>query len=405
MKHRVLYVDDDEPNLYVFEAACSNDFDVRTATNARCALDIMRQDEVAVLLTDQRMPGTSGVELAAAVRDQFPDTIRMLVTAYADLDSAIDAINWGQVHRYLRKPWDIRELRATLNDACELFWLNREMADLRRRLLETERVYAIGVVAASIAKELARPIGHLSEALAATRQSAATATALLGGADPPVKKVRAELEATEGQLANAQQFAMRVLELVRGMDLPLRDRTDARETVAMGDVIRLTLQLLRGEFRSRGHIQLDVKAVPLVLGSAAALGQVVLNLLVNALQSFPSVRAAAAAGSHEKADNLVTLRLFARGPSVCLEVEDNGVPIPGPCLAHLFEALPNRNQHGGESRLGLAISKRIVEELGGRIEAEQPVEGGTRLRLVLPAAAAPAAEFTRASVDSPHPAP
>ena len=397
MKHRVLYVDDDEPNLYVFEAACANDFEVRTATSAGAALDILRQDEFAVLLTDQRMPGTTGVELAAAVRDEFPDTIRMLVTAYADLDSAIDAINWGQVHRYLRKPWDIRELRATLNDACELFWMNREMADLRRRLLETERVYAIGVVAASIGKELARPIGHLSEALSATRQAAAHATALLGVADPQLKKVRAELEATEGQLANAQQFAMRVLELVRGMDLPLRDRPTVQETVAMGDVIRLTLQLLRGEFRSRGHIQLDVKAVPLVLGSAAGLGQVVLNLLVNALQSFPP-------GARDKADNLVTLRLFARGPSVCLEVEDNGVPIPGPCLANLFEALPNRSQQGSESRLGLAISKRIVEELGGRIEAEQPVDGGTRLRLVLPAAAQPV-EITRPSVGSPHLAP
>ena len=169
----------------------------------------------------------------------------------------------------------------------------------------------------------------------------------------------------------------------------------------MGDVIRLTLQLLRGEFRSRGHIQLDVQAVPLVLGSAAALGQVVLNLLVNALQSFPPVPEP---GSRDTADNLVTLRLFARGPAVCLEVEDNGVPIPKPCLAHLFDALPNRGQSGSESRLGLAISKRIVEELGGRIEAEQPREGGTRLRLVLSAAAQPA-ELTRASIGSPHPAP
>src|SRR5271165_609691 len=190
MKYRVLYVDDDEPNLYVFEAACMGDFDVKTATNAAAALEIMREHEVAVLLTDQRMPETTGVELAAAAREEFPDTIRMLVTAYADLDSAIDAINWGQVHRYLRKPWDIRELRATLNEACELFWINREIADLRRRLLETERVYAIGVVAASIGKELTRPIAHLNEALAATRQLAANATALLASPDPPVKKAR-----------------------------------------------------------------------------------------------------------------------------------------------------------------------------------------------------------------------
>jgi two-component system sensor histidine kinase/response regulator len=378
MRYRVLYVDDDEPNLYVFEAACANDFDVQTATSAELALEIMRKEEVAVLLTDQRMPGTTGVELAAAVREEFPETIRMLVTAYADLDSAIDAINWGQVHRYLRKPWDIRELRTTLNEAAELFWMNREMADLRRRLLETERVYAMGVVAASIGKELTRPIAHLSEALAATRTLTANTAAMLAVADPPIKKARAEMDAADGQVASAQLFAGRVLELLRGMDLPMRERSSELEKVALCDVIRLTLQLLRGEFRTRAQIRLDVKTVPLVLGSSAELGQVVLNLLVNALQSFPPVPCV----SKGVPDNLITVRLFARTDSVCLEVEDNGIPIPERNLARLLDPT-NRSLATDGSRLGLAISKRIVEELGGRIEAERPAEGGTRLRLIL----------------------
>jgi signal transduction histidine kinase len=382
MKYRVLYVDDDEPNLYVFEAACANDFDVKTATSAKLAMEIMRKEEVAVLLTDQRMPGTTGVELAAVVREEFPDTIRMLVTAYADLDSAIDAINWGQIHRYLRKPWDIRELRTTLNEACELFWINREMADLRRRLLETERVYAMGVVAASIGKELTRPISHLSEALAATRTLTANAAAMLATGDPPVKRARAEMEAADGQLAGAQLFAARVLELLRGMDLPMRQRSNELEKIALSDVIRLTLQVLRGEFRTRAQIKLDVRSVPPVLGSSAELGQVVLNLFVNALQSFPPGPRA----SEGKPDNLVTLRLFPRAACVCLEVEDNGIPIPERNLARLLEPLAHRTLPTDGSRLGLAISKRIVEELGGRIEAEQPAEGGTRLRLILPPA-------------------
>jgi signal transduction histidine kinase len=386
MKYRVLYVDDDEANLFVFEAACVNDFHVQTATSAEIALEIMRLNEVAVLLTDQRMPGTTGVELAAATREKFPDTIRMLVTAYADLDSAIDAINWGQVHRYLRKPWDIRELRATLNEACELYGINREMADLRRRLLETERVYAIGVVAASIGRELTRPIGHLNEALVGARQQVATVAAMLSAPDVHIKKARAEMEAADGQLANAQVFATGILELLRGIDLPLRERTGKEEKVALEDVIRLMLQVLRGEFRTRAQIKVDVKAVPLVWGSSAGLGQVVLNLLVNALQSFPSGSCQPAGSPDGRPDNLVTVRLFSRAAFVCMEVEDNGVPIPAQSLALLFDPLTDRSLQGGASRLGLAISKRIVEELGGRIEAEQPAEGGTRLRLILPCA-------------------
>jgi two-component system, NtrC family, sensor kinase len=377
MKCRVLYVDDEPANLVVFEAACANDFDVLTEANAERAMEVMRRAEVAVLMTDQRMPGTTGVALAAAVREEFPDTIRMLVTAYADLDSAIDAINLGQVHRYLRKPWDIRDLRAALKEACDLYRRNRELADLRRRLLETERVYAIGVVASSIGRELTRPIGHLNEALGTARHLVAAVT---GAPDLVGKRVRSDAEAADGELANAQVFSGRILELLRGIDLPLRQRPREDDKVALDQVIRLVLKVLRGEFRERAQIKLDVKPAELVRGSSASLSQVILNLLVNALQSF-----AVEPGRPPRAENLVTLRLFPRDASVCVEVEDNGAPIPAESLALLFEPLRNPGAQGG-NRWGLAISKRIVEELGGRIEAERLAEGGTRLRLVLPAA-------------------
>jgi C4-dicarboxylate-specific signal transduction histidine kinase len=247
---------------------------------------------------------------------------------------------------------------------------------LRRRLLETERVYAIGVVAASISRELTRPVSHLTEALAAARQSVANAATSLSGKAPDARQVRARIDAADGDLANSQLFAGRILELLRGIELPLRKPSDQTERVALGEVTRLTLQVLRGEFRTRAQIKLDVKPVPFVVGSSASLGQVILNLLVNALQSFPP-------GS--RPENLVTLRMFPKDAFVCIEVEDNGIAIPDESLSRLFEPLSNRDPTSG-NRLGLAISKRIVEEHGGRIEAERPAEGGTRLRLLLPAA-------------------
>src|SRR6266545_784103 len=116
MSSYVLFVDDEPENLVVFESACAERFNVLTAPSGRQALELLRTHEVAVLLADQRMPHMTGLELLELARAEFPQTVRMLVTAYADLKTAIEAINRGRVRRYLCKPWDDEELCATLTE-------------------------------------------------------------------------------------------------------------------------------------------------------------------------------------------------------------------------------------------------------------------------------------------------
>jgi response regulator RpfG family c-di-GMP phosphodiesterase len=121
MNPKVLFVDDDESNLLVCEAVCGDDFDVLTAQSGAVALELMRLHEVGVVVSDQRMPSMSGVELLERVRSEFPDTVRVLVTAYSDVHAAIDAINRGRVRRYLKKPWEAEELKAEVADALERY--------------------------------------------------------------------------------------------------------------------------------------------------------------------------------------------------------------------------------------------------------------------------------------------
>ena len=85
-----MFVDDDEANLVVCEAALGDDFDVQTASSAADALKVFEERDVAVLVTDQRMPGVTGVELCEQVKERSPDTIRILITAYSDLKAAIE---------------------------------------------------------------------------------------------------------------------------------------------------------------------------------------------------------------------------------------------------------------------------------------------------------------------------
>ena len=106
MTAHVLFVDDEEPNLVVFEAVCGDDFPVLTASSGAAGLELMREHEIGVVLTDQRMPGMTGIELLEKVETEYPETIRLLITAYSDLQAAEDAINRGHVRRYMRKPWE-----------------------------------------------------------------------------------------------------------------------------------------------------------------------------------------------------------------------------------------------------------------------------------------------------------
>lgn len=144
MSPYILYVDDELSNLVVFEAAFKGQLPVMTASSGSQALELMREHEVAVLLTDQRMPGMSGVELIARARSEHPDTVRMMMTAYSDLDAAVEAINLGQVHLYLRKPWEPVELKALLTQARDRYLAQRRVLELEQRLVSTERVYALG---------------------------------------------------------------------------------------------------------------------------------------------------------------------------------------------------------------------------------------------------------------------
>ena len=117
MNETILYVDDDDSNLVVFQAACGREFEVLTANSGVQAMDIMRSQGVALLIADQRMPGMSGVEVLERVRNDYPDVVRILITAYSDFQEATAAINRGQIHRFLKKPWVIDELRANLTEA------------------------------------------------------------------------------------------------------------------------------------------------------------------------------------------------------------------------------------------------------------------------------------------------
>jgi two-component system probable response regulator PhcQ len=158
-KFAILYVDDEEKSLKYFTRAFQDQFRVFTATNAQDGYALLTQhkDEIAILMTDQRMPGEKGVQLLERARQLRPKIIRVLATAYSDLEAAIDAVNTGAIYKYVHKPWDIPILEMTLRRAMEFFMVQRERDQLVKEklsvlhnLMITDRVVSLGLLAAGL---------------------------------------------------------------------------------------------------------------------------------------------------------------------------------------------------------------------------------------------------------------
>ncbi len=131
-KRPILVVDDEPDMLNSLRGLLRYDFKVHTAGSGAEGVALLQQQEIHVVMTDQRMPQMTGVDFLRQIKSEHPEAIRVIFTGYADLNAIIDAINLGNVFRYVSKPWEPEQLIATLQEAGEQYDLILE----RRRLLE-----------------------------------------------------------------------------------------------------------------------------------------------------------------------------------------------------------------------------------------------------------------------------
>src|SRR5690606_9760 len=115
----ILYVDDEEHNLVSFKATFRLRYRVHTALSAKDARKILEDQPIHIIISDQRMPGVTGVEFLESVRTVYPDPIRILLTAYSDLQAVVDSINKGKVYHFLTKPWKEEELDQIIQQAYQ----------------------------------------------------------------------------------------------------------------------------------------------------------------------------------------------------------------------------------------------------------------------------------------------
>ncbi len=156
----VLYVDDEPENLRIFELTFRREFSILTAPSGEAGLELLNRRPVALVLSDQRMPGMTGVDFLGRARHLDPKTLRILVSAYGDAATLQSAINRGSIYRFVPKPWTPEDMRLTLRRGVEVYALEREREELLRELT------LLNHVSRSISQELA--LGPLVDLLLET---------------------------------------------------------------------------------------------------------------------------------------------------------------------------------------------------------------------------------------------
>ncbi|XWK89198.1 MAG: response regulator [Phormidium sp.] len=133
-KAKMLVVDDEPDNLDLLYRTFRRDFQVLKAESGIQALEVLATEgEVAVIISDQRMPEMKGTEFLSKTVPQFPDTVRIILTGFTDIEDLVDAINSGQVYKYITKPWDPLELKAVVQRATETYELLKQRTEELRR--------------------------------------------------------------------------------------------------------------------------------------------------------------------------------------------------------------------------------------------------------------------------------
>src|SRR5213594_1585828 len=162
-KFAILYVDDEEKSLKYFSRAFEDQFRILTATNAQDGLKVLEQhkEEIGLLMTDQRMPGEKGTWLLEKSRQLRPHIVRILATAYSDMDAAIAAVNTGAIYKYVTKPWDPPQLENTLKRGLEFFMVQHERDNLLREkmsvlhnMMIADRIISLGLLAAGLSHHI-----------------------------------------------------------------------------------------------------------------------------------------------------------------------------------------------------------------------------------------------------------
>jgi two-component system probable response regulator PhcQ len=378
-KFAVLYVDDEERSLKYFARAFQDQFRILTANSAQDGLRMLEEhkDDIAVLITDQRMPGEKGTWLLEKARQLRPRIVRILATAFSDMDAAVAAVNTGAIYKYVTKPWDPPQLDATLKRAMEFFIVQRERDQLLKEKLATlhsmmiaDRMMSLGLLAAGLSH-------HIRNSLVAVKTFLDLAPSKLKEENLDMTSLR-NPDFWKEYYQNAQGQIEKINNMLKDLwAVSEPPAVQFRDEVRLDAVLRDVVKGLRDLFAAK-NIKVNIQVsqdMPALVVDQPRFERLFELLLRDEAVSLP-------AGSEIR----VTARTVQTEgtPAMQVEIHDNGPGLPKEALRLIFDPFVVRTDTPLEYGINLMAAYFIVHHHGGRIEARSEAGQGTTFALWLP---------------------
>ncbi|MBD8487663.1 hybrid sensor histidine kinase/response regulator [Echinicola sp. CAU 1574] len=355
-KIHVLYLDDEDNNLNSFKASLRRDFKIYTALNAEEGLEVAQNNEIHVVIADQRMPGMTGVEFFEKLVKIKPDPIRILLTGYSDIASVIDAINKGEVYRFIDKPWNIEQIKNAIKTAADIFFTRRELKEKNARL---EKMHSeMNQFVYSLSHELRGPLMSIS------------GVSKLAKMESNDRTILEYFEMIDSATVKLDDFIYKMLDFYRSTKID-----NVVTSINFEELLADQYEAYKSKWDMNGiNVEISVDQNEKFDSDEAKLRVVFNNLFGNAYKFQ----------NEEATDKFIKINVEVADGSALIKVADNGIGIDEKYQEEVFDLFHRATQKNVGSGIGLYMVKESVEQLKGKIELISSLGKGTEFRITIP---------------------